>query len=432
MGLLEMIRRGVHYLVLAGVLLGVPFACCVLGGHKELLEGVASFPPRTEDWGLRPELLWNFRRPFNAWAFAGLSAFTALCLFPFARRMWLFARTRGRAFGIAAVPSARGRFPWWGWLGVAVLAAGWILSWNYRFGWFPALPRRVQVQLSYAPIWAGFILLMNALCIKRSGRSPMTDHPWAYAATFPASSLFWWFFEYLNRYVWNWYYLGIGDLSAFEYTVYATVCFASVLPGVCAVAAWLHTFPMFDDRVYAGMARVNLRRPGWCVFLGALAAAGLVGIVFAPEYSYPLLWISPVAVFLLVQFLMREKCVLDTLADGDWSVFIRFAVAALACGLCWETWNYYALAKWVYAVPWVQRFQIWEMPLIGFAGYLPFGVECAAVTAWILPQLTSGTRPAAGSAMKDGETEERMRPGFFERDARVHGFRKAKERRTNR
>ena len=23
------------------------------------------------------------------------------------------------------------------------------------------------------------------------------------------------------------------------------------------------------------------------------------------------------------------------------------------------------------------------MPLIGFAGYLPFGVECAAVTFWI-------------------------------------------------
>jgi hypothetical protein len=27
------------------------------------------------------------------------------------------------------------------------------------------------------------------------------------------------------------------------------------------------------------------------------------------------------------------------------------------------------------------------MPLIGFAGYLPFGVECAAVTAWICPDL---------------------------------------------
>ena len=389
MGLLEVSRRIAHYLVLAGVLLGVPFACCVLCGRGEILSGVGNFPPRTEDWGSRPDLLWNCRCPFNAWAFAALAAFTAMCLLPFVRRMWRFARTRGRAFGVSPNAPSRGTFPWWGWLGLVILAAGWILSWNYRFGWFPALPRKVQVQLSYAPVWAGFILLMNALCVKRSGRSPMTDHPWAYAATFPASSLFWWFFEYLNRYVWNWYYLGIAELSALEYTVYATLCFASVLPGVCAVAALLHTFPVFDDRVYSGMARVNLRKPGWCVFLGALSALGLVGIVFAPEFSYPLLWISPVAVFLLVQFLMRERCVLDTLAVGNWSVFIRFAVAALVCGLCWETWNYYALAKWVYAVPWVHRFQIWEMPLIGFAGYLPFGVECAAVTAWIQPLLVS-------------------------------------------
>ena len=387
MGFLEVTRRIVHYLVLAAVLVGTPLLCCILGGRTQLLEGVTQFPPRTEDWGLRPELLWNFRRPFNWWVFAAMVLFTAASMFPFARRAWRFLRSRGADFGVPFSSPPRGRFPWWGWLGVAVLAAGWVLSWNYRFGWFPAFTPRVQVQVSYAPLWAGFILIMNALCVRRSGHSPMTDHPWAYAATFPASSLFWWFFEYLNRYVWNWYYLGVSDIGAVEYIVYASVCFASVLPAVCAVAAWLHTFPVFDDRVYRGMARVDLRRRGWCLFLGTLAAAGLTGIVFVPDFAYPLLWLSPLAVFLLVQFLMREKCVLDPLADGDWSVFIRFAVASLVCGFCWETWNYYAFAKWVYAVPWVHGFQIWEMPLAGFAGYLPFGVECAAVTAWILPRI---------------------------------------------
>ena len=376
-------KRILHYLILAAILLGTPALCAWLGGYGEIWEGVKSFPPRTEDWGFHPEKLWNCRRPFTWCAFIGLLAFTSWCLYPFVRRMAKAVRT-GVA-GDRAGPSCR--FPWWGWLGVAVLAAGWILSWNYRFGWFPPLPARIQVQISYAPIWAGFILVMNALCVKRSGHSPMTDHPWAYAATFPASSLFWWFFEYLNRYVWNWYYLGIAELGAVEYTVYATVCFASVLPGVCAVAAWLHTFPVFRDEVFDGMARVDLHRPGWLVFLGVLAAIGLTGIVFFPDYAYPFLWISPLMVFLLVQILLKEQCVLDSLARGNWSVFIRFAFAALICGFCWETWNYFALAKWVYAVPWVHRFQIWEMPLIGFGGYLPFGVECAAVTAWILPAL---------------------------------------------
>jgi hypothetical protein len=29
----------------------------------------------------------------------------------------------------------------------------------------------------------------------------------------------------------------------------------------------------------------------------------------------------------------------------------------------------------------VDRFRIFEMPLLGYAGYLPFGIECAAIAA---------------------------------------------------
>ena len=44
------------------------------------------------------------------------------------------------------------------------------------------------------------------------------------------------------------------------------------------------------------MAKVDLRRPVWCAFLVAVAAVGLVGIVYAPQYTYPLLWILPALV----------------------------------------------------------------------------------------------------------------------------------------
>ena len=53
-------------------------------------------------------------------------------------------------------------------------------------------------------------------------------------------------------------------------------------------------------------------------------------------------------------------------------------------------WNFYSLARWEYAVPFVQRFKVFEMPLLGYAGYLPFGVECLAVADLSLSRKFSG------------------------------------------
>ena len=55
-------------------------------------------------------------------------------------------------------------------------------------------------------------------------------------------------------------------------------------------------------------------------------------------------------------------------------------IAALICGLFWETWNFYSLPKWLYSVPLVHRFLIFEMPLLGFSGYLPFGLLCVSIS----------------------------------------------------
>ena len=366
-------KRVLHYLLLALLLLGVPYVCCLVGGYDDVLEGVRQFPPRTEDWGFHPEKLWNVRRPFNWWWFLGMCLFTFVCMFPLVMRGIRALRTQP-----FRTESVKRRLPWFGWLGLVILFSAWVLAWS-RFSWFaPFQPH------TYFPLWFGLILILNAWTLKRSGHSPLTDHPWIYALTFPASSLFWWFFEYLNRYVWNWYYLGVSEMSATEYTLYATLCFSTVLPGVMAMAEFLGTFRFFTDRHYDGMTwRPDIRSVSARLCLLVLALVGLTGIVYFPDCAYPLLWISPLMVFILLQTILKEPSVLDQLAQGAWGLVFRYEVAALACGLCWETWNYWSYAKWVYAVPWVHAFQIWEMPLIGFAGYLPFGVECAAVTAWL-------------------------------------------------
>ena len=51
-------------------------------------------------------------------------------------------------------------------------------------------------------------------------------------------------------------------------------------------------------------------------------------------------------------------------------------VGALICGFFWEMWNYFSLARWTYTIPFVQRFHLFEMPILGYGGYLPFGLAC--------------------------------------------------------
>ena len=76
---------------------------------------------------------------------------------------------------------------------------------------------------------------------------------------------------------------------------------------------------------------------------------------------------------------MGEQHVFSDLVKGNWRLVISAALAALFCGWFWEMWNYFSLARWEYAVPFVHRFQIFEMPILGYAGYFPFGLECVVI-----------------------------------------------------
>jgi hypothetical protein len=89
-----------------------------------------------------------------------------------------------------------------------------------------------------------------------------------------------------------------------------------------------------------------------------------------------LLWVSPILIILSLQALAGRTTVLAPLRRGDWRPLVVPAWAALICGFFWELWNYHSLARWTYTVPFVQRFHLFEMPLVGYGGYLPFGIEC--------------------------------------------------------
>lgn len=113
-------------------------------------------------------------------------------------------------------------------------------------------------------------------------------------------------------------------------------------------------------------------------------ALSLAALGSYPQYLYPVVWVSPVLIIVSIQALAGIETVLAPLARGNWCGLVAYAAAALTCGFFWEMWNYGSLAEWKYTIPHVDAFRIFEMPLLGYAGYLPFGIECAAIAALIL------------------------------------------------
>jgi hypothetical protein len=206
----------------------------------------------------------------------------------------------------------------------------------------------------------------------------LLNRPVYFLLLFPTSAAFWWFFEYLNRFVQNWFYTG-PEFSAWQYFWYATLPFSTVLPAVLGIRDWILSTHWLRKK-FRNYHSLRIPHPKVLAALTlAASASGLTGIGVWPNALFPLLWVSPLLIILSLQILTDERHILSGLAVGDWSTLVAAASAAIMCGVFWEMWNYYSLAKWKYSIPFVHCFQIFEMPLLGYAGYLPFGLQCAVI-----------------------------------------------------
>ncbi|WP_143005400.1 hypothetical protein [Desulforhopalus singaporensis] len=264
----------------------------------------------------------------------------------------------------------RNPYPRW-WRGAVLLClVSWILAWT-RFDWFA----RVQ-PFTFFPLWLGYIGVVNGVTYRRSGRCMLTHRSGYLVGLFLFSALFWWFFEYLNRYVRNWYYTGVDGLSLIQYALFATLSFTTVLPAVLSTYEMFVTFPGLSGGL-DNYLKVDIRYPRVAAGGGVcIGCAGLLAIGIWPEYLYPLLWLSPLIIVTGIQRLLGRATIFTPLKHGNWKRLFLLAISALFCGLFWEMWNSFSYAKWIYSIPLVQRFHIFEMPLLGYAGYLTFGLEC--------------------------------------------------------
>ena len=358
-------------ILLVAMLLGLPLGGVWLAGYD--VAAYLEFPPRTR---------YVEHAPFSWPVFCGLAIVILATILPFLFRIICanLPRSRTSATSPAGKSVAEVRapgFPWWGWTALALGILFWILAWT-------RLEAMKPFQLyTFTPQWLCYIVAINAISHRRTGRCLLTHDTRFLLCLFPLSALFWWFFEYLNRFVQNWWYTCGSEFTPWHYFLAATLPFSTVLPAVLSTEEWLASKP----RATAGLEHFvpirvgNRTRVAWITL--AISGAGLFFVGWFPDYLFPLLWVAPLLLLMALQELADGPSFFPEMQTGDWRRVYRFSLAALICGFFWELWNGHSLAQWIYSIPFVGRFHIFEMPVLGYAGYLPFGLECAVLAELI-------------------------------------------------
>jgi len=99
------------------------------------------------------------------------------------------------------------------------------------------------------------------------------------------------------------------------------------------------------------------------------------------------LWTGLIYLLDPINKLLDAPSLLRDWRDGRYGRTLALGAGGAFCGLLWEFWNYWAVAKWTYDLPFLgplESLAYFEMPVAGFFGFLPFAAECWVMLNTIL------------------------------------------------
>jgi len=278
-------------------------------------------------------------------------------------------RDQGRFMEIAertGVAEAGWRLPRQLAAGLALVAIAWPLAW---------LGPKPFSSYTFLPLCLGYILTVDGLTARRTGTSPLTRSGRRFVLLFVFSLPLWWLFEFANQFLGNWRYVLTHDYVPLTYVAIASIAFSTVMPAIFVTAEFYRGFrPFAPARRWVRFAPSR----GGLVVIAALGLAMFVASLAFPEVAFPLVWIGLFLLADAINALTGSPSIAAQVAGGRWDTVLVLFAAGLTCGFFWEMWNYWSMPKWVYDIPYASRPLVFEMPLLGYGGYLPFALEVYA------------------------------------------------------
>lgn len=278
--------------------------------------------------------------------------------------------------------------PSWFWWGLAIHLVSLALLWS------KVTAPGYLTHFLLIPLWWGFVFVLDGIVYLRTrGKSPMVVNPRSLLAMAVASSTGWMVFDYVNYYIdENWYYPNGKLINPTVFYSYGLIGSSAFLPQIFEWSILLKSTSYFKNK-YSGGPAVRFSP----YFFGGMMFAGFVFlfvVVYYPQKLFYAIWLSPLFILVgLLPFFRIWSPANPITERGDWSVLVIIAIAGLIQGTLWEFWNFFSVehcpflspgmcpgseannpAFWEYAIPYVNVRHIFEMPVLGYFGYIPFAI----------------------------------------------------------
>ena len=241
--------------------------------------------------------------------------------------------------------------------------------------------RFVAINMT-ALVWVGYLLFLHGALSLHPRGSPVTKRPHHFFLLCLASITIWCVFDWVNFYsIRAWRYVGMPERHAQRWLGYF-LAFATIVPGMLMSGQFLMNLRAFEWAQFRPWPRMPRVLP-WISLIAGVAMF-LWPLVHPDPITNLTLWTSLVFLLDPINYWLGRPSMFRDWQNGWYGRTLACFSGGLLCGFLWEFWNYWALTKWTYHLPFLgplEHYKYFEMPLPGLLGFLPFGIEC-----WVMWQ----------------------------------------------
>jgi len=231
-------------------------------------------------------------------------------------------------------------------------------------------------------VWTGYILFVDALVYKLKGHSLLVNNRAEFLIIAVVSIGSWWVFEFYNApRFWRsdlelwWHYHNL-EPNPFLRRVGYDWAFATISPALFETAE-LFNAALFSRMKPSRSLKLSKKTLYLLIAAGTLGAAAPIIVISA--WFVPLVWLGLIVLLDPINTLRGLPSIIGDIQRRDYKRLLALLAAGGLCGALWEFWNYWALTKWTYTVPYLGDIKIFEMPVLGYLGFPFFAVESWAM-----------------------------------------------------